>query len=69
MKDNNKRSDVLSDHALERVMRDVFSGLWSPRLDKPDASLSPQATSAEVEEKADDGSLQSLQLQTSKSGA
>jgi hypothetical protein len=71
MKDSNKRrSDILSDHALERVMRDVFSGYWSPCLDEPDAPHSALATNVAVEEKAEgNGGLQSLQLQTVKPGA
>jgi hypothetical protein len=70
MKENNKRPDILSDHALERVMRDVFSGFWSPRLNDPDPTAATQPVNAESESQSGrDVGLSSLQLEAIKPGS
>lgn len=40
MNENNKPSNVLSDHALERVMRDVLSGIWEISAERAQQEIS-----------------------------
>lgn len=44
MTDERKQPGSLSDLALERVMRDIFSGVWCPRLQEAADGLNETAT-------------------------
>jgi hypothetical protein len=56
MNDNNKPPNMLSDLALERVMRDVLGGLWEISPDQPEqktAQASPSHNNSSDELKND----------------